>query len=62
MIRPHDLKDDEVWAMLKASRNGEFVRVKALAANRPELIRCEYNYTPLVDAIGLGAKEVTFRD
>jgi ankyrin repeat protein len=46
MIRPHDLKDNDVWAMLKASRDGDFIQVKALAANRPELIRCEYNYTP----------------
>src|SRR5215471_3942993 len=46
MIRPHDLMDDEVWAMLKASRDGDLDQVKALALNRPELVRCEYNYTP----------------
>src|SRR5215471_16180140 len=46
MIRPHDLMDDEVWAMLKASRAGDLDPVKALALKRPELVRCEYNYTP----------------
>ena len=46
MIRPADLKDDDVWAMLRASRDGDFAQVKALASRRPALIRCEYNYTP----------------
>lgn len=45
MIRPADLKDDDVWAMLRASRDGDLAQVKALA-RRPALVRCEYNYTP----------------
>ena len=48
MIRPADLKDDDVWAMFCASRAGDLDRVKALASSRPELIRCEYNYTPSI--------------
>jgi ankyrin repeat protein len=46
MIRPADLKDDDVWAMFCAGRAGDLDRVKALSSSRPELIRCEYNYTP----------------
>jgi ankyrin repeat protein len=46
MIRPRDLKDEDVWAMLTASRSGDLDKVKALVARRPELVRCEYNYTP----------------
>jgi ankyrin repeat protein len=46
MIHPADLKDDDVWEMLSASRAGDLDRVKALVSQRPELIRCEYNYTP----------------
>src|SRR2546421_7114164 len=46
MIRPADLKDDDVWTMLCASRAGDLDRVKALGSSRPELLRCEYNYTP----------------
>jgi ankyrin repeat protein len=46
MIRPAELKDDDVWAMLCASREGDLDQVKALGARRPELITCEYNYTP----------------
>jgi ankyrin repeat protein len=46
MIRPADLKDEEVWTMLSASREGDLERVKALASRRSVLIRCEYNYTP----------------
>jgi ankyrin repeat protein len=46
MIRPHDLKDDDVWGMLQAARDGDLEQVKALAARRPELVRSEYNYTP----------------
>jgi ankyrin repeat protein len=46
MIHPHDLKDDDVWSMLAASRDGDLERVKVLASRRPELVRCEYNYTP----------------
>src|SRR2546421_4340285 len=46
MIRPADLKDDDVWTMLCASRAGDLNRVKALGSSRPELLRCEYNYTP----------------
>src|SRR5262249_5857129 len=46
MIHPADLKDDDVWAMLSASRAGDLDQVKALVSRRPELARCEYNYTP----------------
>src|SRR3954451_11165722 len=46
MIRPNDLKDDEVWETLRASREGDLERVKALVSRRPALARCEYNYTP----------------
>src|SRR5215467_9247740 len=46
MIHPADLKDDDVWEMLSASRAGDLDLVKALVSRRPELARCEYNYTP----------------
>jgi ankyrin repeat protein len=46
MIRPVDLKDDDVWSMFQASWNGDLDQVKALVAHRPELAVCEYNYTP----------------
>jgi ankyrin repeat protein len=46
MIHPADLKDSDVWEMLSASRAGDLDRVKALVSRRPELARCEYNYTP----------------
>jgi ankyrin repeat protein len=46
MIHPADLKDDEIWEMLSASRAGDLDRVKELVSRRPELARCEYNYTP----------------
>src|SRR5215831_189261 len=46
MIHPSDLKDDDVWGMLSASAGGDLDRVKALVSGRPELVRCEYNYTP----------------
>jgi len=46
MIHPADLKDDEVWEMLSESRAGNLDRVRALVSHRPELARCEYNYTP----------------
>jgi ankyrin repeat protein len=46
MIRPIDLKDDDVWSMFQASWNGDLEQVKALVARRPELAVCEYNYTP----------------
>jgi ankyrin repeat protein len=46
MIRPADLTDDEVWAMLCASREGDLDQVKALGDRRPDLVTCEYNYTP----------------
>lgn len=46
MIRPADLKDDDVWSMLRASRDGDLTQMKELASRRPELIRCTYNYTP----------------
>jgi uncharacterized protein len=46
MIKPNDLKDDDVWAMLRASCDGDLGQVKSLASRRPGLIRCEYNYTP----------------
>ncbi len=46
MIRPNDLKDEDVWSMLRAAREGDLDRVKALVSRRPELVSCEYNYTP----------------
>src|SRR5215470_65260 len=46
MIHPSDLKDDDVWGMLSASAAGDLDRVKALVSRRPELVLCEYNYTP----------------
>src|SRR5450755_2736229 len=46
MIKPNDLKDEDVWTMLRASRDGDLDSVKALLSRRPELVRCEYNYTP----------------
>ena len=46
MMRPTDLKDEDVWCMLRASWEGDLERVKALASRRPALIRREYNYTP----------------
>lgn len=46
MIRPVDLKDEDVWSMLEASKEGDLERVRALVSRRPALIRCEYNYTP----------------
>ena len=48
MIKPNDLKDDEIWDMLHASREGDLERVRTLAARRPALVHCEYNYTPPV--------------
>lgn len=46
LLRPGELKDDDVWDMLSASRDGDLERVKRLASHRPELNHCEYNYTP----------------
>jgi ankyrin repeat protein len=46
MIRPVDLKDDDVWNMFQASWNGDLDQVKALVSRRRELALCEYNYTP----------------
>jgi ankyrin repeat protein len=46
MIRPVDLKDDDVWNMFQASCNGDLDQVKALVSRRRELALCEYNYTP----------------
>jgi ankyrin repeat protein len=46
LIRPSDLRDEDIWGMLSASRDGDLKRVKALASRRPALLRCEYNYTP----------------
>lgn len=46
MIRPRDLKDDNVWAILRAVRDGDLGQVKELVARRPDLARAEYNYTP----------------
>src|SRR5690242_1986671 len=59
MIRPRDLNDDDVWAMLHASRAGDLEQVKGLAARRADLIRCEYNYTPPIHfAVREGHTEV----
>lgn len=46
MIKPDDLKDDDVWTMLRAARDGDLDQVKSLVSRRPDLVRCEYNYTP----------------
>src|SRR5215472_11155954 len=46
MIRPRDLKDDDVWAILRAARDGDRGQVKELLTRRPDLARAEYNYTP----------------
>lgn len=46
MIRPNDLKDDEIWETLRASREGDLQRVKTRVSRRPALAHCEYNYTP----------------
>ena len=46
MIRPVDLKDDDVWNMFQASCHGDLDRVKALVSRRRDLAVCEYNYTP----------------
>ena len=46
MIHPIDLTDDDVWRMLCASRAGDLNEVTELVSRRPELVRCEYNYTP----------------
>jgi ankyrin repeat protein len=46
MFRPADLKDDDLWSVLTASRDGDLEGVKALTARRPALVRAEYNYTP----------------
>jgi ankyrin repeat protein len=46
MIRPRDLHDEDVWTMLRASRDGDLQAAKALVRRRAELVRCEYNYTP----------------
>jgi ankyrin repeat protein len=46
MIRPVDLKDDDVWNMFQASWNGDLDQVKALVSRRRDLALYEYNYTP----------------
>jgi ankyrin repeat protein len=46
MIKPKDLNDEDVWSMFQASRDGNLDQVKELVARRPDLVRCEYNYTP----------------
>ena len=46
MIRPVDLKDDDVWTMFQASWTGDLDQVKGLVSRRRELALCEYNYTP----------------
>ena len=39
MIRPRDLKDDDVWDILRAARDGDLGQVKELVARRPDLAR-----------------------
>ena len=39
MIRPTDLKDDDIWAILRAARDGDVGQVKELVARRPDLAR-----------------------
>jgi ankyrin repeat protein/GNAT superfamily N-acetyltransferase len=59
MIKPKDLQDEDIWSMLQASRDGDLNRVQELVARRPELVRCEYNYTPPIHfAVREGHTEV----
>src|SRR5690242_7284012 len=46
MIHPRDLRDEDIWNILSASRDGDLGRVKELIARRPDLVSAEYNYTP----------------
>lgn len=60
MLQPHELKlhlpmsiangvmstTTQVWNILLASHDGNLTRVKELAAECPELIYAQYNYTP----------------
>src|SRR4051794_962903 len=46
MIKPNDLKDEEIWSMLRAAHEGDLHRIKELLSRRPALVSCEYNYTP----------------
>ncbi len=49
MMRLHDnavVSTADVWSILIASRDGDFERVKELAAASPRLVRSEYNYMP----------------
>jgi len=46
MIKPNDLNDDDIWTILRATRDGNLDEVKALVSRRPALVHCEYNYTP----------------
>ena len=36
----------KVWSILKAAKEGNTASVKSLAAECPELIYAQYNYTP----------------
>lgn len=48
-----------VWQMLSASRGGALPRVKALAAQCPALLMCQYDYTcPLHFAVREGQLEL----
>src|SRR5215469_2763036 len=59
MVRPRDLKDDDVWAILRAARDGDVGQVKELVARRPGLARAEYNCTPPIHfAVGEGHLEI----
>ena len=55
MIHPIDLRDTEVWRMFQASWAGDLDEARQLVAQRPGLVRCEYNYTtPLHFAVREG--------
>src|SRR5215471_3299797 len=46
MVRPIDLKDDDLWKLMQAASAGDEDEVKALVQRRPELASSEYDYTP----------------
>src|SRR5262249_50855373 len=45
MMRPVDLKDDDLWNLMLACSLGGLDQVKGLIERRPELVRGEYDYT-----------------
>jgi ankyrin repeat protein len=60
MLKPINLNDPDVWAMLTAARDGDLERIKSLVQQSPRLATCEYNYTPPIHfAVREGHLEVT---